>query len=101
MRSADMRVGRGVILAMVLVVSAATVSTQTRRQGQDAGPITAFEGARVITGEPRGVIENATFVVSGNRFVQIGRSGAVPIPAGATRINLAGKTVMPAIVDTH
>ena len=23
------------------------------------------------------------------------------MPAGATRVNLAGKTVMPAIVDTH
>jgi imidazolonepropionase-like amidohydrolase len=60
-----------------------------------------FEGARLITGEPRAAIENATFVVSGNRFQQVGRTGEVRIPAGATRISLAGKTVMPAIIDTH
>src|SRR5204863_7915721 len=40
-------------------------------------------------------------IVSGNRFTQVGRAGSVRVPAGATRINLAGKTVMPAIIDTH
>jgi imidazolonepropionase-like amidohydrolase len=46
-------------------------------------------------------VENATFVVNGDRFVQVGRAGEVRAPAGAARVNLAGKTVMPAIVDTH
>jgi imidazolonepropionase-like amidohydrolase len=41
------------------------------------------------------------FLVSGARITQVGRAGQVTIPAGATRVNLAGKTVMPAIIDTH
>jgi imidazolonepropionase-like amidohydrolase len=31
----------------------------------------------------------------------VGRSGQVTAPAGATRVSLAGKTVMPALVDAH
>ena len=63
--------------------------------------MTVFEGARVIIGDGRAPIENATFIVSGNRFTQVGRAGDVRVPAGATRVNLAGKTVMPTIIDTH
>ena len=62
---------------------------------------TVFEGARVIVGDGRPAIENATFVVTGNRITAVGRAADVRVPAGATRVNLAGKTVMPAIVDTH
>jgi imidazolonepropionase-like amidohydrolase len=66
-----------------------------------AGNATVFEGARVIVGDESTPIENATFVVAGDRFVAVGRSGEVSVPAGARRVSLAGKTVMPAIVDTH
>src|SRR4029450_6967126 len=62
---------------------------------------TVFENARVIVGDGRGPIENATFGVTGSGFAELGRVSDVKAPAGATRINLAGKTVMPAIVDTH
>ena len=33
--------------------------------------------------------------------MQAGAAGTVQVPAGATRVSLAGKTVMPAIIDTH
>ena len=65
-----------------------------------AQSITAFEGARVIVGDGR-VIENATLVVDGARIAQAGRTADVRVPAGAKRVNLAGKTVMPMIIDTH
>ena len=63
--------------------------------------VTVFEGARVIVGDGSAPIDNATFVVDGTRFVQVGRSGQVQVPAGATRVSLAGKTVIPGIIDTH
>src|SRR5262245_923527 len=63
--------------------------------------VTVFEGARVIIGDSRAPIENASFVVNGSRFVQVGRAADVRVPAGATRVSLTGKTVMPAIIDTH
>src|SRR5437016_8744759 len=66
-----------------------------------APTVTVFEGARIIVGDGRAPIENATFIVSGNRFTQVGRAADARVPAGAARVSLAGKTVMPTIIDTH
>ena len=63
-------------------------------------PATAYEGARLIVGDGR-VIENGTLVVGGAKIAQAGAAAAVQVPAGAARVNLAGKTVMPMIIDTH
>jgi imidazolonepropionase-like amidohydrolase len=63
--------------------------------------VTAFEGARLIVGDERAPIENATLVVEGTRIVQAGSAADVSVPAGATRVSLAGKTVMPMLIDTH
>jgi imidazolonepropionase-like amidohydrolase/Tol biopolymer transport system component len=47
------------------------------------------------------VIENGTIVVEGNRIVAVGRTGSVPVPAGAKRIDVRGKTIMPGMIDVH
>ena len=65
-----------------------------------AQSVTAFEGVRLIVGDGR-VIENATLVVDGARIAQVGQTADVRVPAGATRVDLAGKTVMPMLIDTH
>src|SRR2546430_8403202 len=65
-----------------------------------AQAVTVFEGARLIVGDGR-VIENAALVVDGMKIAQAGKAADVRVPAGATRVNLAGKTVMPMIIDTH
>jgi imidazolonepropionase-like amidohydrolase len=62
---------------------------------------TVFEGARLITGDGGTPIENAAFVVENGRIVAVGRRGEVRIPDGAARVDLAGKTVIPALVDAH
>ena len=65
-----------------------------------AQSVTVFEGARLIVGDGR-VIENAILVVDGARLAQVGQTADVRVPAGATRVDLAGKTVMPMLIDTH
>jgi imidazolonepropionase-like amidohydrolase len=63
--------------------------------------VTIFEGARLITGDGN-TIEDAVIVVTGSVFSRVGRRGDFPIPEqGAARVNLTGKTVMPAKVDLH
>jgi imidazolonepropionase-like amidohydrolase len=70
--------------------------------GAAQAPAVLFEGARLITGDAGGVpIENSAFVVQGNRFTRVGRRGEVTAPAGATRVDLSGKTVIPALIDAH
>jgi imidazolonepropionase-like amidohydrolase len=61
---------------------------------------TVYEGARLITGAGT-TIENSAFVVESGRFTQVGRRGELQLPAGAARVDLGGKTVMPTMVDLH
>ncbi len=70
--------------------------------GQEQKPAAVlFEGARLITGDGSAPIEASAFIVERGAIARIGRKGEVPLPAGAARVNLDGKTVMPAIVGTH
>jgi len=69
--------------------------------GSARAQVTVFDGARLIVGDGRAPVENATLVVDGTRIVQAGSAADVRVPAGASRVNLAGKTVMPMIIDTH
>ncbi len=66
-----------------------------------AQTVTVFEGARLIVGDGSVPIENGTLVIEGTRIVQVGRAGEVAVPAGAARVNAAGKTLMPALIDSH
>jgi imidazolonepropionase-like amidohydrolase len=84
--------------ACVLVLSLGfgwAVASQTRQSS------VLFEGARLIAGDGRPPIENSAFLVEGGKFARIGRRGEIRLPSGASRVDLTGKTVMPALIDTH
>ena len=66
-----------------------------------APAVTAFEGARIIMGDGRPSIENGTLLVEGTKIAQAGAAVDVRVPQGATIVNLAGKTIMPTLIDTH
>jgi imidazolonepropionase-like amidohydrolase len=91
------------LLAAAALSWTASCSTAVDSQGQTApgASVTVFEGARLITGEGTPPIENSVIVVENNLFAAVGAQGQVPIPDGAARVNLTGKTVMPAKVDLH
>jgi imidazolonepropionase-like amidohydrolase len=87
------------LLASGLAFAAACSSPPPAPSPEAAG-VTAFEGARVIVGDGS-TIENATILVRESRIEQVGPAGQVQVPEGAARVDLAGKTVMPAILDAH
>ena len=84
------------VLASMSVIACGQAEPQQPPAGAGA---TAFEGARVIVGDGSDPIENATIIVRDGRIEQVG--AGVAVPEGATRVSLAGKTVMPGIVDAH
>lgn len=65
--------------------------------GDDPGPL-ALQGGTVLT-VTEGVIEGGTVVVIDGRIAAVGVD--VPIPEGATVVDVTGKYVMPGIIDTH
>jgi imidazolonepropionase-like amidohydrolase len=70
-----------------------------------AGPVAAqnlvIEGGRVIVGDGSAPIENATVVVENGKITQVGPAASVRAPAGATRVDAKGKTIMPTLINTH
>jgi len=68
--------------------------------GTASAQVTAFVGARLIDGTGR-VIENGTLLIDGARIVAAGPAASTAVPAGATRINAAGKTILPGLVNAH
>ncbi|CAN5671588.1 hypothetical protein BH23GEM5_BH23GEM5_04860 [soil metagenome] len=63
--------------------------------------ILALVGATVIPMRGDSVIPNATVVIDRNRIVAVGPSSSVQIPAGARRVDVAGRYIMPGLIDVH
>jgi imidazolonepropionase-like amidohydrolase len=84
-------------------IVAAWIGAMVVAGGQSPGPSAAlfFEGGRLIVGDGTAPIERAAFLVENGTVVRVGRQGEFPPPSAAVRVDLAGKTVMPAIVDVH
>jgi len=84
-----------------LVVAAAAISIAAAQPPRSASDAVLFEGARLIVGDGKAPIENSAFLVQNRRFTRIGKKGEIRLPAGAARIDLTGKTVIPAMIDVH
>jgi imidazolonepropionase-like amidohydrolase len=66
-----------------------------------ATPVRAFTGATLIDGTDHAPVPNATIVVRDGRVVAAGPASSVKIPAGAERVAIDGKTVIPGIINAH
>jgi imidazolonepropionase-like amidohydrolase len=84
----------------LIAIAAVLDSVSATRAGQTGGA-TLFEGARLIAGDGRAPIDNSAFLVVGDRITRVGKKGEVTAPSGAVRVDLTGKTVMPALIDIH
>jgi imidazolonepropionase-like amidohydrolase/Tol biopolymer transport system component len=64
--------------------------------------VVALTGARIVTmaAGDGGVIDNGVIVIEGNRIAAVGGADTA-IPAGAKRVDVSGKTIIPGIIDAH
>jgi len=86
---------------LVPFLIAAAVAVPALLSSQTPRPPLWFEGARLIVGDRTAPIESSAFLVEGDAFAWVGRKGERQPPAGATRIDLTGRTVIPALIDGH
>ena len=63
----------------------------------------ALTGARIVTmaSKDGGIIDNGVIVIQGNRILAVGPQGEVNVPAGAATVDVAGKTIIPGLIDAH
>src|SRR5438552_6565533 len=93
---------RKVFLVTILCVVATTyapwpVKTQTR----PSAAAVLYEAARFIPGDGSQPITNGAMLVENGTITKIGPKGSVDVPRDAVRVDLGGKTVMPALINTH
>ena len=88
------------VLFGILLVWAG-LSVQPSLAQAPAGGTLALTGARVIDGTGAPPLEGATIVISDGRIQSVGTGAAVTIPAGATRVDMAGKTIVPGLINAH
>ncbi|WP_188762115.1 amidohydrolase family protein [Sandarakinorhabdus glacialis] len=65
--------------------------------------VVVLTGARIVTmsGKDGGIIDDGVIVVRGDRIVAVGPRAQVAVPSGAKVIDVAGKTIIPGLVDAH
>jgi imidazolonepropionase-like amidohydrolase len=84
----------------ILSVLSAAVLLAAGAYGQAPATV-ALVGARVIDGTGAGPMTNATILVSNGRIERVGPAASLEIPAGAARIDVTGKTIIPGLVNAH
>ena len=83
------------LLVLLPAAFVASVSTQTPAPL----PVTVIKAGRLIDPDTGTAALNQVIVIEGERFKAIGPN--LPIPAGATVIDLSTLTVLPGLVDAH
>ena len=91
---------RGAARAVVVVALVALVAA-VFAQPRGEAPAVLFEGARLIFGDATPSIDAGAFLVQNGQIRAVGARGAITAPPAARRVDLSGKTVMPAMVNVH
>ena len=61
----------------------------------------ALEGATLIDGSGGAPVKDALLLVKNGHIEAVARVNEVPVPRGAERISLVGKTIIPGLIDAH
>jgi imidazolonepropionase-like amidohydrolase len=69
--------------------------------GQQAAEVTLLTHATVIDGTGAAAVADMTVAMEGGRITGLYRTGSRPSPAGAKVEDLAGKWVIPGLIDAH
>lgn len=68
---------------------------------QTTAPSTALVGGTVVDIDTGKMIPDAVVVITGDRITAMGPAATVPVPEGARRVPMAGKWLMPGLMNMH
>ena len=83
--------------SLCLCVSVALLAATLQAQPQAS----LYQGARLIIGDGSPPIEQGAILVERGLISQVGRMDQVTPTAGSMRIDVSGKTIIPALIATH
>ena len=92
---------RWLAVALGLALGAATASHAVVAVRQAGASPLVLDNVRIIDGTGAPPIERGRIVVEAGRISRSGPAAEVAAPAGAERIDLAGRTAIPGLIDLH
>jgi imidazolonepropionase-like amidohydrolase len=88
--------------ALALCFAAAHAGAQSPASARpEAPPPTAFVDVTIVPMDRERVIEHQTVIVRDGRIAALGPVASTPVPSGVTRIDGAGKYLMPGLAEMH
>ena len=69
--------------------------------GPAANGARAFVGTTVWDGRANAPLDGTTIVVKDGRVAAVGPAASTPVPSGAERVNVAGRTIVPGFINAH
>ena len=88
----------GVMTQRVAMLAAALIAVLPAAA---AAQTTAFVGARIWDGTGAAPIERGVLLVTDGRIVSVAAAGQVRVPAGARRVDVTGRTIIPGLLNAH
>src|SRR5213594_4277483 len=88
-------------VTVLFVLATTSPAGPVKGQSRSSPAVVLYEASQFIPGDGRQPIANGAMLVENGTITQIGPKGSVNLPRGALRVDLGGKTVMPALINTH
>ena len=76
-------------------------TTSVEGDGAGSSSVTALVGATLIDGTGAAPLDDAVVIIDGTEIAAAGARGSVPIPEGASTVDVGGKWLVPGLIDAH
>ena len=86
---------------MLALLTIAACSKVRDRLGLPSDHVIALEGATLIDGGGGDPKRDALIIIRNGHIESVARVNEIAVPRGAEEINLAGKTIVPGLIDAH
>src|SRR5262245_36957036 len=96
-----MKFTANLLVVIVIAIAGLTFAQSGKETNATKAPITAFVNVNVVPMDRERVIENQTVIVRDGRLAEMGPANKIKAPDGATRIDGAGKYLMPGLAEMH
>ncbi|MDE0769355.1 MAG: amidohydrolase family protein [Opitutaceae bacterium] len=87
---------RSIVASLIVLTSSCSQNEQLQ-----ATATTAYSNAYIIDGRGGEPIVKGTLVVENGKLVAVGPSNEISVPNGATTVDLAGKFIIPGMINAH
>ncbi len=96
-----MKFTANLLTVFIGAIAGLTFAQSGKGPNETKGPVAAFVNVNVIPMDRERVVESQTVIVRNGRIAEIGPASKVKAPDGATRVDGAGKYLMPGLAEMH